>query len=104
MKSVNNYEAYEKEFPEVLNKHSILNKDALLKQRMSPYMTKSLRKTMMKRSQIENKRLRNTMVENVNKYLKKKNYCSNLSKNEHKELHLNVDIKSITYNKLHGKL
>ena len=35
---------------------------------MSPYMTKAPHKTIMKRSQIENKHLRNSMVENINEY------------------------------------
>ena len=37
-------------------------------------MIKELRKAIMKRFQFENKHLRNTMVEKINKYLKQENY------------------------------
>ena len=43
-------------------------------------MTKSLRKAIMKRSQLESKYLRNSTVENMKIYKKQKNFCSRLYK------------------------
>ena len=39
-------------------------------------MTQNLRKVIMKRSQLENKYISNSTVENMNKYKKHKNFSS----------------------------
>ena len=66
-------------------------------------MTKNLRKAIMKRSQLENKYIRNSTVENMNKYKKHKNFCSKLYKKERKKFYSQLDIKNITDNKLFWK-
>ena len=68
-----------------------------------PYMTKSLRKAIMKRSQLESKYLRNSTVENMKIYKKQKNFCSRLYKKERKKFYSELDIKNITDNKLFWK-
>ena len=66
-------------------------------------MTKNLRKAIMKRSQLENKYIRNSTVENMNKYKKHQNFCSKLYKKERKNFYSQLDIKNITDNKLFWK-
>ena len=66
-------------------------------------MTKNLRKAIMKRSQLENKYISNSTVENMNKYKKHKNFCSKLYKKERKKFYCQLDIKNITDNKLFWK-
>ena len=53
------------------NKHAPLKKK-FIRANHVPYMTKNLRKVIMKRSQLENKYIRNSTVENMNKYKKQK--------------------------------
>ena len=83
----------------VLNKHAPLNKK-FIRANHVPYMTKNLRKAIMKRSQLENKYIRNYTVENMNKYKKHKNFCSKLYKKERKKFYSQLDI---TDNKLFWK-
>ena len=54
LRSVNNYETFESEFLNVLNIHASLKKKVIRANHV-PYMTKSLRKAIMKRSQLESK-------------------------------------------------
>ena len=53
-----------------------------------PYMTKSLRKPIMRRTEIESKYLRNKAIEN---------------KTECKNLYSNLEVNQLTDNKLFGK-
>ena len=103
LRSVNNYETFESEFLNVLNIHAPLKKKVIRANHV-PYMTKSLRKAIMKRSQLESKYLRNSTVENMKIYKKQKNFCSRLYKKERKKFYSALDIKSITDNKLFWKL
>ena len=66
-------------------------------------MTKSLCKAIMKRSLLASKYLRNSTVENMKIYKKQKNFCSRLYKKERKKFYSELDIKSITDNKLFWK-
>ena len=66
-------------------------------------MTKNVRKAIMKRSQLENKYISTSTVENMNKYKKHKNFCSKLYKKEKKKFYSQLDIKNITDNKLFCK-
>ena len=59
-------------------------------------MTKNLRKAIMKPSQLENKYISNSTVENMNKYKNHKNFCSKLYKKERKKFYSQLDIKNIT--------
>ena len=51
---MSNYESFETTFIEVLNKHFSLKKE-LLSANHAPYITKTLRKAIMRRSQLETK-------------------------------------------------
>ena len=102
MQSIDKYETFEEKFLKVLNKHAPLKKK-FIRANHVPYMTKNLCKAIMKRSQLENKYIRNSAVENMNKYKKHKNFCSKLYKKERKKFYSQLDIKNITDNKLFWK-
>ena len=99
MQSIDKYEAFQKEFLKVLNKHDPLKKK-FIRANHVPYMTKNLRKAIMKRSQLESKYISNSTVENMNKYIKHKTFCSKLYKKVRKKFYSQLDIKNITDNKL----
>ena len=102
MQLIDKYETFEEEFLKVLNNHTPLKKK-FIRANHAPYMTKNLRKAIMKRSQLENKYISNSTVENRNKYKKHKNFCSKLYKKERKKFYSQLDIKNITDNKLFWK-
>ena len=99
MELIHKYETFE----EVLNKHAPLKKK-FIRANNASYMTKNLRKAIMKRSKLENKYISNSTVENSNKYKKHKNFCSKLYKKERKKYYSQLDIKNITDNKLFWKI
>ena len=102
MQLIDKYETFEEEFLKVLNKHAPLKKK-FIRANHAPYMTKNLRKAIMKRSQLENKYISNSTVENRNKYKKHENFCSKLYKKERKKFYSQLDIKNIADNKLFWK-
>ena len=102
MQLIDKYETFEEKFLKVLNKHAP-SKKKFIRANHAPYMTKNLRKAIMKRSQLENRYIRNSTVGNMNKYKKHKNFCSKLYKKESKKLCSQLDIKNITDNKLFWK-
>ena len=102
MQSIDKYETFEEKFLKVLNKHVPLKKK-FIRANHVPYMTKNLRKVIMKRSQLENKYIRNSRVKNMNKCKKQKNICGKLYKKERKKFYSQLDIKNITDNKLFWK-
>ena len=60
-----------------------------------PYMTKTLRKAIMRRSNLANKFLKTGTPESNITYKKQKNYCSRLYKKERKKFYCNLDAKNI---------
>ena len=102
MQLIDKYETFEEEFLKVLNKHDPLKKK-FIRANHAPYMTKNLRKAIMKRSLLENKYISNSTVENKNKYKKHKNFCSRLYKKERKKFYSQLDIKNITDDELFWK-
>ena len=58
-----------------------------------PYLTKTLRKAIMKRSELENKYVKNKTNE------KQRNFCSKLYKKERKKYYEMLDLKNVTDNK-----
>ena len=73
IESVDNYEVFEIEFLNVLNNHAP-QKKKVIRANHVPYMSKPLRKGIMKRSQLENKYLQNSSNENKIRYKKQKNF------------------------------
>ena len=64
-----------------------------------PYMTKALRKAIMKRSELESKYVKNKTNENLKSYKKQRNFCSKLYKKERKKYYEMLDLKNVTDNK-----
>ena len=88
MQLIDKYETFEEEFLKVLNKHAPLNK-TLIRVNHAPYMTKNLHKAIMRLSQLENKYISNSTVENMNKYKKHKTFAVNYTKKKGKSFILN---------------
>ena len=95
---IKEYERFETIFLNVLNKHAPYKKK-ILRANQQPYITKTLRKAIMKRSELERKYYKNSSPENNKAYRKQKKFCSKLYKRERKKYYSNLDIKNITDNK-----
>ena len=80
MGSVNNYETFEKELLKVLNNRAPIKKKFVSANHL-PYMTKALRKAIVKRSLLESEYLKNSTFESRNRYKKQKKSFSKLYKN-----------------------
>ena len=74
---IKEYERFETIFLNVLNKHAPY-KNKILRANQQPYITKTLRKAIMKRSELERKYYKNSSPENNKAYRKQKNFCSKL--------------------------
>ena len=66
-------------------------------------MTKTLRKAIMKRSELESKYLKNKSCQNMKIYKKQKNFCSKLYKKERKKNYSKIDTRKKTDNKTFWK-
>ena len=91
---MSNYESFETTFIEVLNKHFSLKKE-LLSANHAPYITKTLRKAIMRRSQLETKHLKSKTQTNLKLYKKHKNFCSKLHKRERRKYYESLDMKNV---------
>ena len=93
-----NYDTFENTFTSVLDKHAPLKKK-LLRANEKPYVTKNMRKAIMKRSELATKYRRNPTEDNLKAWKKHKNYCSNLYKSERKKYYEALDMSNLTDNK-----
>ena len=87
------YETFESVFLSVLNKHAPLKK-TFVRGNQAPYMTKQLRKAIMRRSELESNSLKNRIIEN---------FCSVFYKKERKKFYPDLDLNKITDNELFWK-
>ena len=60
----------------VLQRH-VPSKTKVVRANHAPYMNRTLRKAVMKRTELERKHLKNRTNENRIRYKKQKNFCSN---------------------------
>ena len=74
-----NYETFHNVYLNVLNKHAPI-KTKVIRGNQAPYITKAYRKAVMRRSELKTKYLKNSTLENFNKFRKQKNICSRLYK------------------------
>ena len=74
-----NYGEFEDIFLRVFQKHAPLKKK-LIRANHAPYMTKALRKSMMRRSQLETKYYKSKLPDDKKAYKKQKNFVSRLYK------------------------
>ena len=92
------YSKFEEIFLDVLNKHAP-QKKKVFRANHKPYMTKVLRKAIMRRSALENKYYRDKLPESRIAYRKQKNYTNRLMKKEENKYFSNLDLKNYTDNK-----
>ena len=94
----NSYSEFEKAFLTVLNKQASL-KTKFLRHSNNPFVTKGLRKAIMKRSQLKN-RYNKTIITKNDIYIKKqRNFCVNLLRKTKRNYFKNVKIQDTTDNK-----
>ena len=102
LQSIDNYKSFESIFLSVLNKHAPLKK-TFVRRNQVPYMTKKLRKAIMRCSELESKYLKNRTIDNKTKFRKQNNFCCKIYKKDHKKIFYNLGINKITDNKLFWK-
>ena len=95
---VENYAKFEVTFLQSLDKHAPLKKK-VLRANDKPYMTKTLRKAIMRRSALQNRFYRNRSRETENAFKKQRNYTKRLLKKEKKRYFSNLNINNYTDNK-----
>ena len=78
----------------MLNKHAPLRKK-FLRANHAPYITKTLRKAIMRRSQLETKYLKTKIQTDLKLYKKHKNFCSKLYKRERRKYYESLDMKNV---------
>ena len=93
---------FEEIFLKVLNRYALLKKK-MLKANHAPYVSKALRKAIMKRSCFENIYFEKQDNHSLKTYKKQKKYCSRLYKKERKKLFDNLNPKFVSVNKLFWK-
>ena len=96
-RKVDNYETFENNFLGVLNKHPP-PKNKILRANHKPYMTKTLRKAIMRRSALEKKHYQTRTAESKKAYRKQKNYTDKLMKKEKKRFFSSLDLNNFTDN------
>ena len=64
-----------------------------------PYIIKAYRKAVMRRSELKTKYLKNSTLQNLNKFRKQKDFCSKLYRKGKKKYLDKLDIKLVTDNK-----
>ena len=96
--SINSYTDFETQFLNVLNNNAPTKKK-LLRANHKDYMTKNLRKAIMKRSELETKFYRTKNPVDQAAYKKQRNFVSRLYKRERKKYYNNLDIRKVTENR-----
>ena len=96
--SINTYKDFEEVFLKVLEKHAPIKRKTV-RANQAPYITKALRKAMMKRSELETKFYKTKTQSSYRAYKKQKNFVSRLYKKERKCFYTNLDLNKICDNK-----
>ena len=73
------YQELDKTLIEILNKHAPVKKK-FVRTNQATYMTKALRKAIMRRSELETKYFKQKTNDTLKAYKKQKSYCSRLYK------------------------
>ena len=79
-----NYSSFYNVYMEILHKHAP-QKKKVVRANHAPYVSKKLRKAIMKRSCLKNSYYKNQNDESLREYKRHKNYCSRLYKKEKKQ-------------------
>ena len=91
----NAYSVFSLAFRILLNEHAPL-KTKILRYKNKTFITKELRKEIMKRSKLKNLFSKNKNQENWCKYKTQRNYCVKLLHKTKKQYYKNLDIKEVT--------
>ena len=83
--NINGYQSFEKKFIEILGNQAPI-KRKVVRANHATYMTKVLRKAIMKRSELKTKYMKKNTQNNLKTYKKQRNYCSKLYKKEKKKI------------------
>jgi hypothetical protein len=92
------YAQFDKIFLSVFDKHAPPKKK-VFRANHKPYMTKNVRKAIMRRSALENKYYRDKSMETSMAYKKQKNYTNKLIKKEKRKYFANLNMNKYTDNK-----
>ena len=71
----------------------------VIKGNQAPYIIKAYMKAVMRRSELKTKYLKNSTLQNLNKFRKQKDFCSKLYRKGKKKYLDKLDIKLVTDNK-----
>ena len=96
--SNNTYAEFEDIFLSVLEKHAPIKKK-IIRGNHVPYMNKTLRKAMMRRTQLQNKYYKTKTDEDLKSFKKQRNFVSHLYKKRRKQFFNKLDITNFTDNK-----
>ena len=102
LSGVSSLEEFDDTYLRILNKHAPI-KTKTVRINQAPYMTKTLRKAIMRRSALKNKFYKDKTPTAERMYKKQKNFCSRLYKKERRKFYNNLDIKKFTDNKMFWK-
>ena len=91
------YGEFEKKFTNVLNTHAPI-KTKMIRFNNNVFITKELRKEIMKRSKLRKKFNRNRNHENWRNFKFQTNYCVNLLRKTKKQYYENLSVKNVMYN------
>ena len=89
---------FEEVFLETLNRHAPI-KHKTISGNHAPYMTKGLRKAIMRRSELKTKYHKHRDILFLRQYKKQNNFCSKLYKKKKKKYHSRLNVKDITDSK-----
>ena len=98
-----NYENFDSQFKELVDKHFPLKKRTLSNNE-SPFMSKRLRKEIMLRSQRRNTYNKNPASKNWYEFRIQRNKCTRMIRDAKKSFYSSLDLKSIKNSKISGKL
>ena len=99
---VDTYGEFEKKFTNVLNTHAPI-KTKMIRFNNNVFITKELRKEIMKRSKLRNKFNRNRNHENWCNFKFQRNYCVNLLRKTKKQYYKNLNVKNVVDNQTFWK-
>ena len=94
------FDSFGDTFMKTLNRHA---KKKFLRANEVPYMTKALRKAIMKRSELERKYLKNESYQKMKIYKKQKTFAANYIRRKEKENYSKTDTRKTTDSKTFWK-
>ena len=92
------FQSFEDIFKNVLDRHAS-EKKKVLRANSKPYVTKAMRKAIMKRSELATKYRARPNEENQKAFKKQRNFCNRLYKKERRKYYNNLDLRKITDNR-----